>query len=49
MSNPTRPPTPYERFVDAMKVVISVPKKDVDQAIRALRRKRERRRARKAP
>ena len=32
----SRAPTPYERFVEAAKVIFSVPKKEVDQAIQIL-------------
>jgi hypothetical protein len=35
-------PTPYERFVEAARRVLSVPKKDVDKAMRAWRRRRKR-------
>lgn len=36
-----KPATPYERFVAATKTIASVPKKDVEKAIRAIRRKRK--------
>jgi transposase len=39
-AKPPPEPTPYERFVEAMKRVLSVPKKDVDKAIREWRRRR---------
>jgi hypothetical protein len=39
----TKPLTPYERFVAATKAIVSVPKKDVEKDIRALRKKRKRR------
>jgi hypothetical protein len=35
--------TPYERFVEATKRVLAVPKKDVDKAMRAWRRRRNKR------
>ena len=35
-----REPTPYERFVEATKRVLSVPKKDVQRAMREWRRRR---------
>lgn len=38
-----KPQTPYERFVAATKAIVSVPKKDVEKDIRALRKKRKRR------
>jgi hypothetical protein len=44
---PVRPPTPYERFVEATKLIVSVPKKEVDKAMRRLRNKRIR--ARRKP
>jgi hypothetical protein len=37
-----RPPTPYERFVEATRVILSVSKKEVDKEIRKLRSKRRR-------
>jgi len=48
MSESARPPTPYERFVAATKAILSVPKKEVDKAMRELRSKRKRRRQRRA-
>jgi hypothetical protein len=38
-----KPLTPYERFLAATKAIVSVPKKDVEKDIRALRKKRKRR------
>jgi hypothetical protein len=43
-----REPTPYERFVEATKRVLSVPKKDVDKAMRAWRRRRQNKKRRGA-
>jgi len=40
----TDPQTPDERFVEATKLVLSVPKKEVDKAMRAFRSRRKRRR-----
>jgi hypothetical protein len=40
-------PTPYERFVEATKRVLSVSKKEVDKATREWRRRRQARRHRK--
>ena len=40
-------PTPYERFVEATKAILSVPKKEVDKAIRQIRSRRKRQRDRK--
>jgi hypothetical protein len=34
-------PTPYERFVEATRRVLAVPKKDMDKAMRAWRRRRQ--------
>jgi hypothetical protein len=42
-----RDPMPYERFLEAMKAILSVPKKDVEKDMRALRSKRRRKRQRK--
>lgn len=42
-----RPPTPYERFVEATKAILSVPKKDVEKDMRKLRQQRKRRGKRK--
>jgi hypothetical protein len=39
-----QPPTPYERFVEATKAILSVPKKEVDKEMQKLRSKRRRRR-----
>jgi hypothetical protein len=39
-----RPPTAYERFVAATRAILSVPKKEVEKDMRALRRKRQRQR-----
>lgn len=36
-----KPLTPYERFVAATKAIVSVPKKDVEEEMRALRKKRK--------
>jgi hypothetical protein len=38
-----REPTPYERFVEATKRVLSVPKRDVDKAMLAWKRRRKKR------
>ena len=43
-----RDPMPYERFLEAMKAILSVPKKDVEKDMRALRGKRMRRKRRKS-
>jgi len=40
----TRPPTPYERFVAATKAIVSVPKRDVENAMRKLKARRARKR-----
>jgi len=37
-----RDPMPYERFLEAMKAILSVPKKDVEKDMRKLRQKRQR-------
>lgn len=37
--------TPYERFVAATKAIVSVPKKDVEQAMQTLRRRRKNKKA----
>jgi transposase len=39
-AKPPPEPTPYERFVEATKRVLSVSKKDVDKAMREWRRRR---------
>jgi hypothetical protein len=39
----SKPLTPYERFVAATKAIVSVPKKEVDKAIRARHKKRPKR------
>ena len=36
--------TPYERFVAATKAIVSVPKKDVEKAMRQWKRRRTRKR-----
>lgn len=41
--NPARPPKPYEKFVETMKIIVSVPKKEVEKAMREFRRSRKRR------
>lgn len=43
-----RDPMPYERFLEAMKAILSVAKKDVEKDMRALRSKRMRRKRRRA-
>jgi hypothetical protein len=43
-----RPPTPYERFVEATRVILSVSKKEVDEAMRKLRSQRKRRKRQKS-
>jgi hypothetical protein len=40
-----KPPTPFERFVEATKAILSVPKKDVKKDMRKFRQKRNRSRA----
>jgi hypothetical protein len=40
-----KPPTRFERFVEATKAILSVPKKDVEKDMRKLRQKRNRSRA----
>lgn len=47
MGDEPRPPTPYERFVEATKRILSVPKKDVEKAMLRLRRKRAQKRKNK--
>lgn len=37
--------TPWERFVDATRRIVSVPKKDVDKAMRRWKARRKARRA----
>jgi len=39
-----KPPTPFERFVEATKAILSVAKKDVEKEMRKLRSKRKQRR-----
>ena len=43
-----RPPTPYERFVEAKKAILSVSKKEVDADMWKLRSKRMRRKRKKS-
>lgn len=45
-SEPARPLTPYERFVEATKLVLSVSKKEVNKAMKEYRRKLKRKRER---
>ncbi|HEV8308807.1 MAG TPA: hypothetical protein VGW35_14190 [Methylomirabilota bacterium] len=45
-AKPPPEPTPYERFVEATKRVLSVPKKDVEKAMRQWRRRRQRKQGR---
>jgi len=42
--SPKPAPTPFERFVEATKAILSVPKKDVEKDMDRLRKQRERRR-----
>ena len=42
-----RPPTPYERFVEATRAILSVPKKDVEKDMRRLRNARRHKRKKK--
>ena len=43
MPDEPRPPTPYERFVSAMRRVLSVPKKELDKREAAWRKRRRKR------
>jgi hypothetical protein len=42
-----RDPMPYERFLEAMKAILSVPKADVEKDMRKLRGNRRRKRLRR--
>jgi hypothetical protein len=42
MADETRDQTPWEKFVDATRRILSVPKADVEKAMRDARRKRRR-------
>ena len=48
MSKP-EPATPYERFVEATRTILSVSKKDVEKDMLALRKKRARKQRKRRP
>jgi len=44
MADKPRPPTPYEKFLEATKAILRVPKAEVDKARRHFRRRQKRKR-----